>query len=89
LYFPLWKLVASPELQNGETLAISPENLVEVSLPPGRHRFALVFDGGLPERVGKIVTEISILLALGALLLAASRSRKLLDLTLPRPTSPF
>ena len=76
LYFPLWKLAAAPESRNVETLEISPENLLEVSLPPGRHRFALVFDGGLPERVGKIVTGVSILLALGGLLLAASRAKR-------------
>jgi hypothetical protein len=75
LYFPLWKLVPSPGFQNGEILGISSENLIQVSLSPGRHLFALIFDGGLSERAGGIVTGASILLALSGLLLAASRSR--------------
>jgi hypothetical protein len=56
-------------------LGISSENLIQVSLSAGRHRFALIFDGRLSERAGDIVTGASILLALSGLLLAASRSR--------------
>ena len=50
-----------------KALGRSAEGLIEVSLPSGRSDFELVFDGGLPERFGAIVTVVSVLLVVGGL----------------------
>jgi hypothetical protein len=52
-------------------LDASTDDLIEVSLTPGRHDFDLVFGGGLPERLGSIVTLMSVLLVLGSFALTA------------------
>jgi hypothetical protein len=71
LYFPLWRIVPTTQSTQGELLGSSADDLIEVSLTPGRHDFELVFDGGWPERLGNIVTLTSVLLVLGGFLLAA------------------
>jgi hypothetical protein len=65
LYFPLWKIVPTMGFPRGESISSSAEGLIEVSFPSGRHDFELVFDGGLPERSGAIVTVVSLLLVAG------------------------
>lgn len=74
LYFPLWKLVPEEGSQHGPRLEVSPENLIQVSLPPGEHSFELVFDGGLPERIGVLISLASIAAALAGLSFAGARS---------------
>ena len=65
LYFPLWRILPMTQSPLDETLRRSAEGLIEVSLASGRHDFELVFDGGLPERYGAIVTLVSVLLVVG------------------------
>lgn len=66
LYFPLWRIVpAMGSPRDGESLGSSAEGLMEVSLASGQHEFWLVFDGGLPERLGAIVSLASILVIVG------------------------
>jgi hypothetical protein len=65
LYWPLWRIVPLAPNPLGESLGSSAEGLIEVSLTSGQHDFELVFDGGLPERYGAIVTLVSVLLVIG------------------------
>ena len=72
LYFPLWKIVpAVPSTVHREWLSSSEDDLMEVSLTSGQHDFWLVFGGGLPQRMGSIVSEISILVILTPVLIVA------------------
>jgi len=70
LYFPLWRIVPTTQSTRGELLSSSADDLIEVSLTPGRHEFELVFDGGWPERLGNTVTLLSVLLVLGGFIFA-------------------
>jgi len=77
LYFPLWRLVpAAGSPSDGEALGASAEDLMEVSLTPGHHEFWLVFGGGLPERLGTIVSLASILVMVSGLAILTLRGRK-------------
>ena len=71
LYFPLWRIVPAAQSTAGERLGSSADDLIEVTLPPGRHDFELVFDGGWPERLGNVVTLVSVLLVLVGFALTA------------------
>jgi len=76
LYFPLWRIVPAMESpRNQEALGSSAEGLMEVSLAPGRHEFWLVFGGGVPERLGAMVSLVSILVIVGGLVFIALRER--------------
>jgi hypothetical protein len=61
LYFPVWIIVPTTGSPHPEAVVSSAEGLIEISLTSGQHDFELVFDGGLPERAGAIVTLASIL----------------------------
>jgi len=65
LNWPLWRIVPMTQHPLDEALGSPAEGLIEVSLASRRHDFELVFDGGLPERYGAIVTLVSVLLVVG------------------------
>jgi hypothetical protein len=58
-----------------EAVVSSAEGLIEISLTSGQHDFELVFDGGLPERAGAIVTLASILVLGGGSAFVGLRRR--------------
>jgi|GEM_PF-6430055 len=69
LYFPLWRRL--PLSGSRDTrLGPSTTGLLQVSLPPGRQQFALVFDGGGWERAGLAVSIASLAVWLLGYLLA-------------------
>jgi hypothetical protein len=76
LFLPLWKIVPMPKSARGETLGSSADGLIEVSLGPGQHNFELVFDGGWPERLGDIVTLVSIVVIVAGFAFTALSARK-------------
>lgn len=76
LYFPLWRLVSAKGSSPGAALGSSADDLIEVSLTPGKHKFTLIFGGGLPEKAGLIVTVISILFVVGQLVFAGLLRRR-------------
>ena len=76
LFWPLWKIVPMPKSARGETLGSSADGLIEVSLGPGQHNFELVFDGGWPERLGDIVTLVSIVVIVAGFAFTALSARK-------------
>jgi hypothetical protein len=62
VYMPLWKIVPTSQYSHSTLLLrTSDDGLLEVILGPGQHEFNLVFDGGLPEKSGVIVTLVSII----------------------------
>jgi hypothetical protein len=60
VYTPLWRVVSTRQYSPNPVLRSSDNGLLEVVLAPGRHEFNLVFDGGLPEKYGAILTLLSI-----------------------------
>ena len=46
----------------------SADGFVEVPLDPGRHELELVFDVGWPERCGKIISMLSVVIFIGGVL---------------------
>lgn len=77
LYLPLWRILpvnGSPD--SGETLGSSGEDLIEVSLTPGQHKFWLVFDAGLPVKVGGFLSLGSILILAAGLGIGRLRGKK-------------
>jgi hypothetical protein len=77
LYFPLWTIVPLTQHPLDEALRSSANGLIELSLASGRHDFELVYDVGLPERCGAIVTLVSVLLVIGGSAFAGlSRNRQ-------------
>jgi hypothetical protein len=77
LYLPLWRILPlNGSSDSGETLGSSGEDLIEVSLTPGRHKFWLIFDGGLSVKVGSLLSLVSVLiLAVGLAIGAFHRKR--------------
>lgn len=65
LYSPLWRSISPTRSSDHLSLGTSAEGLMEVTVRPGQHDFELVFDGGWPERVGIIVTLVSLVTAVG------------------------
>jgi hypothetical protein len=77
LCFPLWKIAPVKGFSvDGETLGSSADDLMEVSLTPGRHEFWLVFDTGVPERVAGFLSLASVLLMVAGLAFVTLRRRK-------------
>jgi hypothetical protein len=77
LFWPLWRIVPLTQHPLHEALRSSDNGLIEVSLASGRHDFELVYDVGLPERYGAIVTLLSVLLVIGGSAFAGlSRNRQ-------------
>ena len=76
LYSPLWRIAAAKRYPDREALGSSAEGLIEVPLAPGQHDFELVFRGGLPERIGAIVTVASILAVAGGSAFVGLRGRR-------------
>lgn len=76
LNWPLWRIVPMTQHPLDEALGSSSQGLMEVSLASGQHDFELVFDGGLPERYGAIVTLVSVLLVVGGSFAGLSRNRQ-------------
>jgi len=75
LYFPLWRIAPSAGTAREQLLGSSAEGLLEVALGPGTHLFEVVFDGGLAERGGDIVSLVSIVLLLAGSAVVRVRSR--------------
>jgi len=75
LYFPLWKIVSSVGSAPEQALSRSAGGLMEVSLGSGMHSFELVFDGGLAEQAGYIVSLVSIVLLLAGWVVVGAQSR--------------
>jgi len=73
LYFPLWRIASSPGGPREAALGRSADGLMEVSLSPGTHIFELVYDGGIVEQTGNIVSIASIVLLLGGWLIVRVR----------------
>ena len=77
IYFPLWRIVPAKGFSvDGETLGSSADDLMEVSLTPGQHEFWLVFDTGLPERLGGFLSLASVLVMVAGLAFVTLRRRR-------------
>jgi hypothetical protein len=77
LYFPLWRIVpVQASSRGGETLESTAQDLMEVSLTAGQHEFWLVFDDGLPDKLGRVVSSACVLALVGWLAIVALRLRK-------------
>ena len=68
VYSPLWKIKRTGETSNYAIVSSSADGLVEVPLDPGRHELELVFDVGWPERCGKIISMLSVVIFIGGVL---------------------
>lgn len=68
LYSPLWKAFPATA-PCSMPLESSEEGLIELSCDAGPHDFQLIFDGGSPERWGRRVSLVSLLLAAAGLVL--------------------
>ena len=68
VYSPLWKIERTGDTSNNATVSSSADGLVEVPLAPSRHDLELVFDVGWPERCGKIISILSVVIFIGGAL---------------------
>ena len=71
LYSPLWRVEDTGERAILPRIESSPDGLTELSLTPGKHKFALVFGGGWPERFGLMTTLTSMVIVVCGLTLFA------------------
>ena len=73
LYSPLWKAVLDRQIKSVRPIT-SDRGLVEVAVPPGRHKVAFKFAGGWPEWLGAGLTAASLLTVLWGLLAGLSKN---------------
>lgn len=64
LYSPLWRIKSSQPISQNPTINRSADGVIELALSPGKQDLNLVFDVGLPERLGIIVSGMSLLIGL-------------------------
>jgi hypothetical protein len=70
LYFPLWKVEFADGSGGQARIHTSEEGLLQVEFAGGEGEFDLVFDGGWPERCGRIISCLALVAAAGGLFLS-------------------
>jgi len=60
----LWKIASDPATSPSSTVGRSSDGEIELRLPSGKQDTRLVFDIGRPERLGTIVSGVSLLIGL-------------------------